>query len=451
MQQSVQISVQFTAPVISGILITAIMERYDCIITGSGPAGLGAAFALLDTRPDLRILLLDSAQVSSGGLRNDCKMNFTYPVGFPYEYWTAELAAAYLSRIEEFLKPMILEQDHVDRYERRAERVGVQLLRIRQSHLGTDGGIRLIKELVSRLEARGVVLSFGETLTGADAANHVAHTDKRDVQYGALIVAPGRHGFDFLRRFMTQTGIVYTDNCIDVGIRVETRQEHYPIVADYYDPKFLFPERTRTFCTNSGSAHVVQEQYRTPSGAVWYSVNGHAYSEKLRANGLVNFAVLRTVAFTEPIASGQDYAEYLAALAMLTGGGHPVMQRVGDFRLGKRTTSAGLNGDLYDFEPTLSSATPGDISLAMPAKFLTSIWKALKKLDAIVPGILHPSTIMYYPEIKLYANKPRFLDDYFMAAPDIYLAGDGAGTSRGITGAWASGMRAASGIISRLA
>jgi uncharacterized FAD-dependent dehydrogenase len=39
-----------------------------------------------------------------------------------------------------------------------------------------------------------------------------------------------------------------------------------------------------------------------------------------------------------------------------------------------------------------------------------------------------------------------FKNEYFMASDDIYLAGDGAGTSRGITGAWASGMRAADGI-----
>jgi uncharacterized FAD-dependent dehydrogenase len=248
---------------------------------------------------------------------------------------------------------------------------------------------------------------------------------------------------------MKENGITYTDNSIDVGVRVETRIEHYPIVRDYYDPKFIFPERTRTFCTNSGAAHVVQEKYVAANGQPYYSVNGHAYSHEKPANGLVNFAILRSVEFTHPLASGQDYAEFLAALAMLTGGGHPIMQRIGDFRLGKRTTREGLNDDLYDFIPSLPSCTPGDISLAMPAKFLRSIWKALKQLDTIVPGVLHPGTIMYYPEIKLYANKPVFLDGNFMAAEDIYLVGDGAGTSRGITGAWASGIRAADGIKKR--
>jgi hypothetical protein len=54
---------------------------------------------------------------------------------------------------------------------------------------------------------------------------------------------------------------------------------------------------------------------------------------------------------------------------------------------------------------------------------------------------------MYYPEIKLYANRPVFLEDHFRTAEGLYLVGDGAGTSRGITAAWASGLRAADGIL----
>ncbi len=425
------------------------MNVFDCIIVGSGPAGLGAAFALLEHSPKTKILLIEKNKISSGGLRNDCKMNFTFPVGFPYEYWTEEKANKYLTKVEQFLKPNILDKVNVDTYAKRAERIDVKLLQIRQSHLGTDGGIRLINELTKKLEEAGVELAFNENVEKVDKIKKIIKTDKREAEYKNLILAPGRHGFDFLRHVMTDLDIPYSDNSIDVGIRVETKQEHYPIVKDYYDPKFLFPERTRTFCTNSGSAHVVQEKYTSTRGETFYSVNGHAYSNERTQTGLVNFAMLKSVAFTQPIASGQDYAEYLGALAMLTGGGHPIMQRVGDFRLGKRTTAEGLNSDLYDFEPTLKSATPGDISLAMPAKFLQSIWKALKKLDTIIPGILHPSTIMYYPEIKLYANKPVFLNDFFMAEQDIYLIGDGAGTSRGITAAWASGLRAVEGIIEK--
>lgn len=423
------------------------MERYEYAVIGSGPAGLAAAFELSERKPGSRIIIIDKAHVSSGGLRNDCKMNFTFPIGFPIDFWPKETAQRYLDRVTKFLAPSLMERKNVGAYRNRAAKIGVELLDIKQSHLGTDGGLKLIGVLTDELRSRGVELSLGETALEVDSSRSVLITDKREIAYSALAAAPGRNGFDFLRKLMAKLGIPFSDNSIDVGLRIETREEHYPIVRDYYDPKFLFPERVRTFCTNSRSAHVVKERYETAEGKHYFSVNGHAWSSDRPANGLVNFAVLRSVEFTEPLASGQDFAEMLGLQAMLTGGGKPLMQRVGDFRLGKRSKADHFNSDLNDFEPTLKDCTPGDVSLVMPAKFLRSIWKALKQLDTIVPGVLHPSTIMYYPEIKLYANKPRFIDNHFQALPGIYLIGDGAGTSRGITAAWASGLRAADGIL----
>jgi uncharacterized protein len=423
------------------------MDTYDVVIIGSGPAGLGAAFELLERRPDFSILLVDKNEYSSGGLRNDCKMNFSWPIGFPECCWTKKQAEAYLARVEAFLEPTILEKRNLSIYAKRAEKIGVSLLEIRQSHLGTDGGLELIKRLVARLEGLGAEISLGEKVLELDARARVIKTERREVAYRDAIVAPGRGGFSFLQDIMTAAGVSFTDNAVDVGVRIETRREHYPIVSDYYDPKFLFPKKTRTFCTNSGAAQVVQEKYEAESGSPWYSVNGHAWSDSRAPNGLVNFAMLKTVTLTEPLASGQDYARMLGIQAALLGGGRPIMQRVGDFRLGKRSFRDSFSGDLYDFEPTLSSATPGDISLAAPAKVMRALWNAMKLLDTIVPGLLHPSTVMYYPEIKLYANRPLFADEHFRAKDGLYLVGDGAGTSRGITAAWASGLRAADGIL----
>lgn len=423
------------------------VETYDVVIVGSGPAGMGAAFSLIQRKPDAKILMLDQEKFSTGGMRNDCKMNFTYPIGFPDEYWTKEQADLYLEQVTEFLKPEILPKSNIEVYQKRAQRLGCSLLEIRQTHLGTDGGLRLIKQLLAALETKGIVLSLGEAMLSVDNADKTITTDKRKIGYRTLLIAPGRKGFHFLQQTMHSLAVPFVDNIVDIGIRVETRIEHYPIVKDYYDPKFYFPEKVRTFCTNSGNAHVVKERYATERGDEWYSVNGHAYSaDKNTDNGLVNFAILKTVRFTAPLASGQAFAENLGLQAALMGGGKPLMQRVGDFRLGSRSKECSFNSDLYDFKPSLRDCCPGDISLAMPAKILRAIWKAMKNLDTIVPGVLHPSTIMYYPEIKLYANKPQYQDSHFQVVDGIFFAGDGAGTSRGITAAWASGIRASEGM-----
>ncbi|MBK5199920.1 MAG: FAD-dependent oxidoreductase [Spirochaetaceae bacterium] len=426
------------------------MDYYDIIIVGSGPAGMGCAFTILKEKPSLKILILDKNKYSTGGMRNDCKMNFTYPIGFPLEYWEKDMANSYLEEVTDFFKPNILEKRNIERYQKRASRLGCQLISIKQTHLGTDGGLLLIKDLLKRLDENGVELALEEEMLSIDQDNHNISTNKRVIKYDKILIAPGRQGFHFLQETMKTLNVPYIDNIVDIGVRIETKVEHYSIVKDYYDPKFYFPEKVRTFCTNSGRAHVVKEKYTTARGDIWYSVNGHAYSNNLNSeeqSNLVNFAILKTVKLTAPLASGQQYAENLGVNAYQLGGGQPLMQRVGDFRLGSRSHKETFNDDPYNFKPSLEGCTPSDISLAMPAKILRGIWKAMKDLDTIVPGILHPSTIMYYPEIKLYANKPTYLDDYFKVAGDIYFAGDGAGTSRGITGAWASGIRVARGMI----
>ncbi len=129
------------------------------------------------------MLILDKNEVSSGGLRNDCKMNFSWPIGFPEVCWDREMAERYLRRVEDFLLPSIMDKKNVGVYFHRADKLGVKLLEIRQSHLGTDGGLELIKALVARLRKLGAEISLGEKMTGFDAARKIASTDKREIAY----------------------------------------------------------------------------------------------------------------------------------------------------------------------------------------------------------------------------------------------------------------------------
>ena len=412
---------------------------YDVIIIGSGPAGLGAAFHLAELSPSLSILIIDRERICSGGLLNDCKQNYTYPIGFAADNWNSAEAGRLLPLVEKRLQPAIKEI-----YRQRAERLGVTLLDVRQSHVGTDRSRALIQRLLDELGRLGVSFLLERKVTDVfddDTGTGVVMAGGERLHGRKVIVAPGRKGFSFLQQVMERMGIAYIDNVVDVGIRIETRVENYPIVKDYYDPKFHFPDGVRTFCTNSGHARVVLERYQGFS-----LINGHALSEEKAGNSLVNFALLKTIGLKAPVRSGQQMAVFLATLANEIGGGRPLMQRVGDFRLGKRSTAETFNEDLYDFPPSCP-VTAGDLGLAVPAKIMRHIWAALKKLDTIIPGVLHPSTIMYYPEIKMYANKPDFLDRHFRVSTSVYMVGDGAGTSRGITGAWASGIRAAEGIL----
>ncbi len=421
-----------------------IKPSYDVIIVGSGPAGLGAAFKIAENS-DKSILLLEKKKISSGGLRNDCKQNYTYPVGFPMEHWEKEEVDNLLSEVKTHLNPKLETRVNVEKYQKRAKKIHVKILSIDQAHVGTDKSSQLINGLIEELNTLGVTVAI-------DTEAKEVSSDKKELtlscgtilSFDHLILAPGRADYDWLQEQMNTLGVEYSDNIVDIGVRIETKEENYPIVRDYYDPKILFPGKVRTFCTNSGSAHIVREKYKG-----YYSVNGHSLSREYNnSNGLVNFAMLKTIRLTEPVVSGQKFGKILGQMVMQLSGGSVIMQRVGDFRLGSRSKKETFNSDIYDFEPTLKNAVAGDLSLCMPAKILRDIWKSLKMLDTIIPGVLHPSTIIYYPEIKTYSNKPAFINDAFMVKDAYYIIGDGAGTSRGITAAWASGIRAANDILS---
>ena len=184
------------------------MEKYDVIIVGTGPAGMGAAFSLLEKKKDASILMIDKAPVSTGGMRNDCKMNFTYPIGFPFEYWKEDVANKYLEEVKEFLKPSILPKSNIEIYQSRAEKLGCSLLEIQQTHLGTDGGLRLIQELLQRLRDSGVDISLKEEMLSINNEQKFITTDLREIGYKTILIAPGRHGFHFLQDVMQQLGVL---------------------------------------------------------------------------------------------------------------------------------------------------------------------------------------------------------------------------------------------------
>ncbi len=418
--------------------------HYNSIIVGSGPSGLGAAFKLAENS-NQSILLIEKKKISSGGLRNDCKQNYTYPVGFPFEHWEKEDADELLEEVKQHLNPKMETRLDIEKYIQRAKKLDVNILAIDQAHVGTDKSSALINSLIDKLKVLGVSVALETQVEQLNEnKKELTLASGEIITFDNIILGPGRADYDWMQKQMDRIGVEYKDNIVDIGIRVELKEENYPIVKEYYDPKILFPNKVRTFCTNSGCAHIVREKYKG-----YYSVNGHSMSRDKKPNKLVNFAMLKTIRLTEPVVSGQQFGKILGEMVMQLSGGSVIMQRVGDFRLGSRSKKESFNNDLYDFKPSLSNAVAGDLSLSMPAKILRDIWSALKKLDSIVPGVLHPSTILYYPEIKTYSNRPQFINKNFCVKEGYYIIGDGAGTSRGITAAWASGIRAANDILNK--
>ena len=138
---------------------------YDLICIGSGPATLGCVFNYLSKKQG-KILIIEKDSISSGGLRNDCKINCTFPVGFPETFWNKIGADNYLFITKSFFEKYdikIKPKGNLNKYIQKANRLNVDLLDIEQSHLGTDGGIKFIKTLTSELISKDVEINYNET------------------------------------------------------------------------------------------------------------------------------------------------------------------------------------------------------------------------------------------------------------------------------------------------
>ena len=99
--------------------------------------------------------------------------------------------------------------------------------------------------------------------------------------------------------------------------------------------------------------------------------------------------------------------------------------------------------------PTLKTATPGDLSFVLPYRYLTDIREMLKALDKVTPGIYSKHTLLYGVEVKFYSSRLELNENLETKIRNLFTIGDGAGITRGLIQASASGVIVAREIMRR--
>jgi uncharacterized FAD-dependent dehydrogenase len=202
-----------------------------------------------------------------------------------------------------------------------------------------------------------------------------------------------------------------------------------------------FDDRVRTFCMCPGGEVIMES---TGGCDPVITVNGHSYAERKTEN--TNFALLVSTAFTKPFNQPIAYGRYLARLANILSGG-VLLQRLGDLMEGRRSTPERIERGLT--KPTLKNATPGDLSFALPYRYLTDLVEMLTAMDKLVPGVASHHTLLYGIEVKFYSSRPQLSPSLETEVEGMFAVGDGAGVSRGLIQASVSGVVAAREIASR--
>ena len=329
-----------------------------------------------------------------------------------------------------------------------AKLAGLEFIPMEIRHLGTENCVPLLKKIRNALEKKVDVLfntPVKEILVENGKVMGVLLENGTRVNADYVICGPGRVGAQWIKNEVQRLGIPSMPSPVDIGVRVEAPASILQKLTDIaYEAKFIyysktFDDKVRTFCMNP-FGEVVTE---TIDEIV--TVNGHSYANKRTEN--TNFAILVSNTFTEPFNDPIGYGKYIARLANLLGKG-VIIQRLGDLLDGRRSTPDRINRCIT--QPTLISATPGDLSFVLSYRHLKSIIEMLEALDRITPGIFSRHTLLYGVEVKFYTNRVKISPALETDIQNLFLIGDGAGITRGLIQASISGILAGDEILKRI-
>lgn len=457
------------------------MEQYDVAIIGAGPAGTFAAYELIEKKPQLRIVVLESGRdiyhrlcpIAAGkvdacinckpcnimrgfggaGAFSDGKYNFTTKFGgWLNEYLPDNKVMELINYVDDInMKhgaPAKVFSTENSTLGKQALAYDLHLLDASVRHLGTENNLKMLEKTYEYLKDK-VEFRFGtlvkSILPQADGGRLLLENGE-EITSAYLVAAPGRAGAEWFTEECKRLGLALLNNQVDVGVRIEVPDAVFNHITDeVYEAKLVYRTKrygdlVRTFCMNP-HGHVVTEN---TDGII--TVNGHSYSDPKLQSRNTNFALLVSNRFTEPFNEPHQYGKRIASFSNMLGGGI-IVQRFGDLMKGRRTNLHRLGQSFT--KPTLQ-ATPGDLSLVLPKRHLDNIIEMIQALDRIAPGTANDDTLLYGVEVKFYSSRLSLSKELETSLPNVFAIGDGAGVTRGLSQAGASGIYVARTILGRM-
>ena len=471
-----------------------MQDRYNVIIVGAGPMGIFSAYELSEKNPELAILLIDkghdiynrhcpllhkqikqcptqsdgkngcfpSCSITCGfggsGAYSDGKFNITSEFGgWMNEYLPDDEVLDLIHYVDQINLKHGAPKDITDPntqavydLERRGIAYGLKLLRSQLRHLGTEVNISVLKRINQHLK-NNVDYSFktnvADLLIEAGVIKGVELETGQKIYADYVVLGVGRTGSTWLNKTLSKYGIEFINNKVDVGVRVETNN----IIMDevnknLYEGKFIYTTsvgtQVRTFCSNP-SGHVVIENHE---GVM--ICNGHSFHDIKLGSNNTNFALLVSHEFDTPFRDANQFALEISKLANKLSGGGVIVQNYGDILQGRRSTKKRIEEGFV--KPTLREAVPGDLGLILPYKTMKSLIEMLEVLNHVTPGIASSHTLLYGVEAKFYSDRVQVSNEFETKIINLYVGGDGAGITRGLAQAAASGVHIARSILKRI-
>lgn len=455
--------------------------KYDVVIIGAGPGGIFSAYEFAVKRPDLKVAVFESGNTlekrhcpidgkkvkscikcescaimngfGGAGAFSDGKYNITNDFGGTlYQFIGRETAIELMHYVDGINMKYGGEKTKMystagSDFKKICMQNKLTLLEASVRHLGTDINYVVLENLYNLLKDK-VEFFFRTPVDKIEKVENEYHifTKEKEVICDNCIVSVGRSGSKWMESICEDLDIPTKSNRVDIGVRVELPAVIFSHITDeLYEGKIVyrtgkFEDNVRTFCMNPNGI-VVNEN---TNGIV--TVNGHSFEDPARKTENTNFALLVAKHFSEPFKDSNEYAESIAKLSNMLGGG-VIVQRFGDLERGRRSNAARIEESTV--RPTLA-ATPGDLSLVLPKRILDGIIEMIYALDKITPGVANDDTLLYGVEVKFY-NMEVELDNHLETRhKGLYVIGDGSGVTHSLSHASASGVYVANRIIETL-
>lgn len=446
--------------------------KTDVVIVGAGPAGIFTAIEMIRNKSKKKILIIEKGRAienrkcpkaqtnkcvmckpychittgfSGAGAFSDGKLSLSYEVGgnLP-DLIGADVAQDTIDYTDKIYLEFgadthvegIGNDEEVKKIRMRAIQAGLKLVDCPIRHLGTEKAQDIYYAIEQYLLKNGVEMMFGyectDLMLSGDVCKGVYITNGEqtlEIEANKTIIATGRRGADWLEKLCSEHSIAHQPGTVDIGVRVEVRNEIMETVNKVlYESKLVgypkpFKNKVRTFCQNPGG-FVSQENYDNDLAVV----NGHSYKELKSDN--TNLAILCSHNFSVPFNQPIEYAQKIGELTNMLGAGNIMVQRFGDILDGKRTWQKELMQS--NLRPTLPDAVAGDITAAMPYRAMTNIINFIQAVDHVVPGFASIETLLYSPELKFYSNRIKMDEKFNTNIKGLHCLGDSSGWTRGL-------------------
>ncbi len=457
---------------------------YDVAIIGCGISGIFAGYELTKKNPHLKVVMIEQGNDIFGrncpiiankikdcircktcdimrgfggaGAFSDGKFNFTTEFGgWLNDYLEDSEVMDLINYVDSVNVEFGATKEMFSTYtaeakaiEKKALENDLHLLQAAVKHLGTENNLEILKRLYKYLLERLDMLCNTQVLNIApsNSGYTIELHNEKTIECKYLVVAPGRSGAEWFSKQCKQLKLELINNQVDIGVRVELPAKVFEHITDVvYESKLVYRTKqygdlVRTFCMNP-YGHVVSENV---DGIV--TVNGHSYTDPSLRSENTNFALLVSNRFTHPFNEPYQYGKRIASLSNMLGGG-VLVQRFGDLIKGARTNAHRLGQSFT--HPTLN-ATPGDLSLVLTKRHLDNIIEMIYALDKIAPGTANYDTLLYGVEVKFYSSRLELSRELETKLPNMFAIGDGAGVTRGLSQASASGVHVARTISERM-